>query len=247
MTGALYDPGAYGAAWARDYDRIYPAGPHAEEAAVLVADLADRGPVLELAVGTVRLALPISARGLAVTGLDASRAMLDQLRAKPGAEALTLVEGDMVDTRVPGAFRVVLLAFNSLFVLSDQATQVTCMTNAAAHLDDEGMFMVEAFVPDPGRYDRGQRVDGRAIGADEVGADVAQHDPVAQTVDSRLLVLSPAGVRMLPVRIRYAWPAELDAMARLAGLRLVSRWGGWVREPFTAASTRHVSVYARSD
>lgn len=149
MTGALYDPGAFGAAWARDYDRIYPAGPHAEEAADLVADLADRGPVLELAVGTGRLALPISARGLAVTGLDASRAMLDQLRAKPGAEALTLVEGDMVDTRVPGAFRVVLLAFNSLFVLSDQATQVTCMTNAAAHLDDEGMFMVEAFVPDP--------------------------------------------------------------------------------------------------
>ncbi|MDP8929892.1 MAG: SAM-dependent methyltransferase, partial [Actinomycetota bacterium] len=142
-----------------------------------------------------------------------------------------------------GSFAVVLLAFNTLFALPNQDAQIACFRNAARHLAEEGVFLISGFVPDPARFDRGQRVHARAITTDEVRLDVAEHDPTIQTTRAALVRLRETGVRILPVMLRYAWPSELDLMGRLAGLRLVARWGGWRRQPFSNSSTSHVSVY----
>lgn len=238
-------PPSYGETWAPVYDRFYPRDDDAEAVADVVAAVAGGGPVLEFAIGTGRLALPLAERGVAVAGLDSSPAMVRRLRAKRGGDQIPVTLGDMASTRVEGRFAVVLLAFNTLFVLPDQRTQVACFANAARHLTPGGAFVVEAFVPDPGRYRRGQRVGVWQLAADQVSLEVSRHDPVTQTVTSVAVTLGAGSPQLRAVDLRYAWPAELDLMARLAGLEPQERWGGWLREPFTAASTRHVSVYRR--
>jgi hypothetical protein len=130
-----------------------------------------------------------------------------------------------------------------LYGLTDQQTQLRCLTNACRRLALGGRLLVEAFVPDPSRFDRGQRVEARKVDADGVRLDVTRHDPVTQTLVSQQIAVTAEGIRLCPVRLRYIWPAELDLMARLAGLRLVRRTGGWRGEPFTAGSGSHVSVY----
>lgn len=236
-----YAKESYGDAVAAVYDRWVPASGDAVE---FLAARAGQGPILELGVGTGRVALPLAARGLPVTGVDVSPAMLDRLRAKPGAEGVTVHVGDISTLDVPGGpFRLVYVIAATLYCLSTQDEQVRCVRRAAQLLDGAGTFVVEAFVPDPGRFDRGQRVEVRALEAESVRLDVARHDPVGQRVDSQQVVLTPEGIRLYPVRIRYIWPAELDLMARLAGLRLLHRYEGWDGRPFTAASRTHVSVY----
>jgi hypothetical protein len=137
--------------------------------------------------------------------------------------------------------------FNTLFNLLTQEDQVRCFENAAAHLADDGSFVVEAFVPAfLTRLRNDQFVDAEAVGVDEVRLDVCRHDPVTQRLDESHVVFTGAGVRLYPVATRYAWPSELDLMARLAGLRLKDRWAGWNREPFNATSRAHISVYGRS-
>lgn len=201
--------------------------------------------MLELAVGSGRIALPLAARGLDVHGLDNSTAMLDRLREKDPSGTVTTHLGDMSGFALDRRFPLVFVVFNSLFALPDQEAQVRCFGTVAEHLTEDGRFVVEAFVPDHGRFDRGQTVRARVIDADRVVLEAGVHEPVAQVVSSQRIDIAGGRVELLPVRIRYAWPAELDLMARLAGLELVDRWSGWDRAPFTATSTAHVSVYGR--
>lgn len=147
---------------------------------------------------------------------------------------------------VEGHYRLVFVAFNTFFVLLTQDEQGACFAAVADHLTDDGQFVIEAFVPNPSRFDNGQRTSTNRIGVDEVMIDVAIHDPVNQRVSSQHVVLESSGVRLYPVEIRYAWPSELDLMARLAGLELRARWGGWQREPFDARSEKHILVYGQS-
>ncbi|HLZ69927.1 MAG TPA: class I SAM-dependent methyltransferase [Dehalococcoidia bacterium] len=231
-----------------DAAATYDAVPRGDEAAA-VAFLAERagdGPALELAIGSGRLALPLAARGLRVDGVDFSPAMVARLRAKPGGAAIAVTLGDFAAVPVPGRYRLIYLVFNTLFNLLTQDAQVRCFENVAAHLTPGGVFVVEAFVPAfLYRLRQDQYVDAEAVGVAEVRLDVGRHDPVAQRLEESHVSLSAAGVRLSPIVTRYAWPSELDLMARIAGLRLRERWGGWSREPFTAASAAHVSVYGR--
>lgn len=242
-----YGPQTYGDRWADVYDE-YLAGlfgePRDATVAVLV-ELARGGPVLELAVGTGRLAIPLAARGLEVHGIDASEAMVAKLRAKPGGDAISVTIGDFADVAVDGSFPLVFVAFNTFYALTTQDDQVRCFENVAAHLTDDGVFALEGFVPDVARFDRGQRAHVVEVTPTRVVLDLTRHDPVTQSLASQHVVIASDGIRLLPIALRYAWPSELDLMARLAGLRLRQRWGGWNREPFTAESIRHVSVYEK--
>lgn len=208
--------------------------------------LARGGPALELAIGTGWIALPLVERGIRVDGIDLSPDMVAQLRAKPGGDQLTVMVGDMTTVRMDGAYRLVYVVANSLFNVLTQDDQVRCFENVAAHLTDDGVFVIEAFVPTfLYRLQDDQYVHAEAIEVAEVRLDVARHDPLRQLLDESHVVLSGDGVRLDPVVTRYAWPSELDLMARIAGLSLKERWGGWSREPFTAESRTHISVYGR--
>ena len=215
-------------------------------AVAFLEQLAGRGPALELAIGTGRIALPLAARGIRVDGVDISPAMVAQLRAKPGGEEISVTVGDFADVPVPGIYRLIFVVWNTLFNLLTQEDQVRCFENVADHLTDDGSFVVEAYVPTfLHRLPNNQYVDAEAIRVDEVRLDVLRHDMATQMIEESHVSLSPAGVRLNPVVQRYAWPSELDLMARIAGLRLKYRWGGWNREPFNSTSSTHVSAYGR--
>jgi hypothetical protein len=239
-----YDPTTFGQRFAEVYD----GGSERADTPVTVeflAALASEGPALELAVGTGRVTLPLAARGLRVDGIEASPEMVAKLRAKPGGDRLDITIGDMADVAVEGSYPLIYLVFNTLFNLTTQDEQVRCFENVAAHLTDDGVFVIEAFVPDRHRVHDDQYVVAETVTADEVGIGVCRHDAVAQRLDINHVTLTDGNVRLYPVVLRYAWPSEIDLMARVAGLRLTQRWGGWQHEPFTASSTSHVSVYAK--
>jgi SAM-dependent methyltransferase len=240
-----YEAATYGDHVADVYDQRVGRRGDTEDAVAFLAERAGGGPVLELGVGTGRLALPLAARGVEVHGIDASERMVARLRGKPGGARLPVTIGDFSEVAVSGRFQLVFVAFNTFFALLTQDAQVRCMARVADRLLPGGAFVVEAFVPDLTRFDHGQRVSVVELELDRVRLDVARHDPVNQRVDSQHIEFGPGGIRCDPVRIRYAWPSELDVMARLAGLGLQERWAGWRREPFTAASPQHVSVYVR--
>ena len=241
-----YGPETYGERVADLNDDWYQDHPDTEVAVERLAELAGAGPVLELGVGTGRLALPLAERDLEIHGVDASPAMLDRLRAKAGGERIHLHLGDMAEVAVEDSYALVFVAANTLFLLASQEQQLRCFANVAAHLAAEGVFVVEVFVPDPARYRDDQQLGVTRVTVDSVLLTASRHDPVGQRIDAQQIQFGPgAGFRLIPGVLRYAWPSELDLMARLAGLRLRERWGGWRREPFTAASTMHVSVYER--
>jgi hypothetical protein len=239
-----YQPPTYGDRIADVYDEWY-AELDPASAVELLAELAGDGPVLELAIGSGRIALPLAARGVEVHGIDASERMVERLRAKPGGEAIPVAMGDFAEVPVEGAFRVVFVAFNTFFALPDQEAQLRCFEHVAAHLDDDGVFVLEAFVPDLSRYDRGQRVSATRSKLDHVVLDVSQLDAAAQTVFSQHVLITDEGTRLYPVSIRYAWPTELDLMARLAGLRLRARYADWKQTAFSSDAGSHVSIYER--
>jgi SAM-dependent methyltransferase len=247
--GTHLDPAAYGDCIADVYDDWYSVPARQAEIAAAVDFLHTRagaGPALELGVGTGRLALPLASRGSAVVGIDASPRMLARLRAKPGGDGIRVAVGDFADVNAPGGpFTTVYVVFNTFFALLDQDTQARCFSNVAAALRPGGLFVMEAFVPDVTRYDRGQRVQADAMAGDTTRLSVSSHDPVTQRVHSRHIALTPEGMRIYPVDIRYAWPSELDLMGRLAGLELTERWAGWTGEHFTSTSQLHVSVWRK--
>jgi SAM-dependent methyltransferase len=240
-----YEAETYGERIAARYDELY-ADLDPTDAVGTLADLAEgRGPVLELAIGTGRIALPLNERGVEVHGVDASEAMVARLRSKPGGEAIPVTMGNFAEVPVEGRYGVVFVAFNTFFGLTTQEEQVRCFENVAGHLTDDGVFVIEVFVPDVARFDRRQRVSAINVELGEVQLEATKYDPVAQRSSTQHVFVSPSGVELIPVVIRFAWPAELDLMARVAGLRLHERWGGWDRQPFTADSGHHVSVYGR--
>jgi SAM-dependent methyltransferase len=206
--------------------------------------LAGEDAALELAIGTGRIGLPLAASGVQVDGIEISQPMVDRLRAKPGGDEIPVTIGDFADVAVSGPFRLIFVVFNTFFNLLHQNDQVRCFENVAAHLDEDGVFVIEAFVPGLlYRLRDDQYVDAETIEVDEVRLDVGRHDPVDQILDESHISLTNAGVRLTPIVTRYAWPSELDLMARIAGLQLRERWAGWNNELFTSTSARHVSVY----
>jgi SAM-dependent methyltransferase len=244
-----YGPETFGKLNAEFYDASYGNPPEAAtlEAVEVLAELAGGGRVLELAVGTGRVALPLAARGLSVHGIDASPEMIAKLRQKPGGEAIMVSIGDFADVAIEGAFDLVFLVFNTLFNLTSQSEQVRCFQNVARRLTPRGVFVIEAFVPDIASFIDGQRLRTVHISIDTVVLEASMHDPVTQTVRYQYITTTRNGVRLLPLPMRYAWPNEIDLMARLAGLELRERWGGWDRSRFTASSPKHVSVYGHGD
>jgi SAM-dependent methyltransferase len=227
---------------------IYDDAPRGDEADAVrfLADLAGDGRALELAVGTGRIALPLAAAGVAVDGIDLSEAMVARLRNKPGGEALDITIGDFAEVPVGGSYRLIYIVFNTLFNLLTQDDQVRCVENVASHLDEDGVFVVEAAVPSYlHRMRDHQAVDAEAVEVDRVTLDVSRHDPVRQLQEESHVSITRGGIQMHPIVTRYIWPSELDLMARIAGLRPVGRYGGWNREPFTRDSHLHISVYGR--
>jgi SAM-dependent methyltransferase len=243
MTG-FDDPAFYGDRWADLYDEHH-GGMDPSAAAEFLAGLAGDGRALELGIGTGRVALPLAGRGIAVEGVDASAAMVAQMRAKPGGEAIPVVMGDMAQVPVDGPFRLVYLVFNTLFGLLSQHRQADCFRGAARVLGPGGAFVIECFVPDLARFDRGQRVQAVAVTEDSATIEVSRHDAALQRVTSQIITLDAQGVHLGPVALRYSWPGELDLMASSAGLRLAERYGDWDRRPFDSGSAKHISVYQR--
>jgi Methyltransferase domain len=210
----------------------------------MLAELAGGGAALEFAIGTGRIALPLAERGVRVVGIDNSEAMLARLREKPGAERIEALAGDMAATRVDGDFTLVYLVFNTIFNLTTQDGQVACFENAAAHLGSGGRFVIEARVPELQRLPLGQTV--LPWRADPSGLSFYVYDVVTQRLGGQHFYVEDDGrLQPSPTEMRYAWPSELDLMARIAGMRLEHRWGGWRREPFTRLSPAHVSVYLK--
>lgn len=209
----------------------------------LLAGLAGRGRALEFGIGTGRIALPLAERGLTVAGIDSSEAMVARLRDKPGGGDLEVAVGDFASTRVGGEFALVYLIFNTISNLVTQDAQVACFENAAAHLGRGGRFVIETTVPALQSLPVGQTI--IPFRADPEGISFDVYDVVTQRFSSQHFVFADGRVEAYPVEFRYAWPAELDLMARLAGLRLQDRWAGWRREPFTSLSRAHVSVYEK--
>ena len=208
-----------------------------------LADLADDGAALELGIGTGRIALPLAGRGVRVHGIDLSEAMVARLRAKPGAARIGVTIGDFATTRVEGTFSVAYLVYNTINNLTTQDEQVECFQNVAAHLEPGGCFVVEVGVPALQRVPPGETVRAFKVSPTRLGFD--EYDVVSQGLISHHFWVGDGKLEARSIPFRYVWPSELDLMARLAGMTLRERFGGWKREPFTSESTKHVSVWER--
>lgn len=244
-----FDPAAaFGASVAADYDDT-PRGDEAESVQFLTAVAQQRQPespsALEFAIGTGRIGLELVERGVRVDGIEISGHMMDRLQNKPGGSTLDVRLGDMATTTTGKTYPLVYLVFNTIFNLLTQDDQVRCFENAAHHLTQNGIFLVEAAVPSA-CLPKDQYVNAEKIEPTSVTFDVCRYDPATQILDENHVSLTEGGVRFNPVSCRLAWPSELDLMARIAGLQLVERWGGWNREPYTGRG-RHVSLYGRRD
>ncbi|WP_262015865.1 class I SAM-dependent methyltransferase [Micromonospora sp. Mcm103] len=237
------DPGLFGRLWAATYDG--PGNPDPAPAVDFLAPLAEGGPVLELAVGTGRVALPLAARGLTVGGVEASPEMVAHLRAKPGGADMPVTVGDMADVPVPGPYRLVFLVFNTLFNLVSEERQAACFRNVARVLAPGGAFVIETFVPDPADFDRDEQVQVREVTEDSATIRMHRYDRAAQTFVRQTVTFDAAGVHLKPFAMRYAWPEQIDELAERAGLRLTERYADWDRSSFDADSRSHISVYRR--
>ena len=241
------DPdGYFGKSVAANYDD--PADqmfqPEAIDPAVsLLAELAGSGHALELAIGTGRIGLPLSQRGVPVHGIELSKAMAARLRSKPGGHAIAVTIGDMATTKVDGAFTLAYLVFNTINNLTTQEAQVACFRNVAEHLAPGGRFVIETGVPPLRQLPPGQDIRGYRAGPGRIVSYSFDH--ATQQYDGHYVEFTDGAGEYMTIPFRYVWPSELDLMARLAGLRLRDRWAGWNREPFTTDSRSHVSVWEK--
>jgi SAM-dependent methyltransferase len=208
-----------------------------------LADLAGDGDALELGIGTGRIALPLHERGVRVHGIELSPAMASRLQAKPGAADIHVTIGDFATTRVDGTFRVAYLVYNTIGNLTTQDEQVECFCNVAAHLEPGGCFVIEVGIPELQRLPAGETVRPFTVSPNHLGFD--EYDVAAQGLISHHYRVVDGKLQVNSMPFRYVWPAELDLMARIAGMRLRERWSGWKREPFTSDSTRQVSVWEK--
>ncbi|MGX6608059.1 class I SAM-dependent methyltransferase [Micromonosporaceae bacterium Da 78-11] len=239
----LDDPGLFGRQWAASYDR--PGNPDPAPAVEFLAGLAGDGPVLELAIGSGRVALPLAERGLDLEGIEASPEMVALLRAKPGGERIPVVVGDMADVAVPGPYPLVFLVFNTLFNLTGEGRQDDCFRNVARVLAPGGRFVIEAYVPDPADFDRDEQVRMQSVTGDSATIRLHQYDRAAQTFVRQTITFTDGGVRLRPFGMHYRWPEQIDALAAAAGLELEARYATWAGATFGPDSTDHISVYRK--
>ena len=245
-----YEAHTYGDRFADVYDSWYGDVTDVAACTRRLADLAGRGPVLELGVGSGRLALPLAALGVEVHGIDASEAMLARLRAKPGGDQVHVSCGDMADLSLvdPPPFTLVFAAFNTLFNLPTAEAQRRCVARVGALLAPGGLFVIEAFVPaDPSDQGPASSIVPRHLGIDEVVLSASHHDVVSQTITGQHIHVTEGGIRLRPWHLRYAPPAELDAMAADAGLALAWRHADWDGTPFGSDASVHVCAYQRGN
>ena len=243
-----YEDSTYGDLWAPYYDQIHEGIDH--EVNLLIGFAGDPPRALELGVGTGRVAIPLAEAGVEVAGIEISTDMIERLRAKPGGDAIQIIEGDFADVAVDGTYPLIYLPFNTLFNLPDQERQIECFRNVSTHLEPGGRFVLEAFLPDLERFDAHHtRMAVESISSNEEhGYELSIHEPRLQRVVSHHVRRLKGGETVvLPVTIRYAWPSEMDLMARLAGLELEHRWNWYDRTTFTDWSQQHVSVYRKAE
>jgi SAM-dependent methyltransferase len=241
-----FDPRtSFGPDVARRYDAEYTRGDE-EDTVAFLARLGGGGDALELAVGTGRIALPLRSAGLRVDGIELSQDMVDRMREKPGGDEVEVTMGDMSRVTTGRTYGLVYLVYNTIGNLLTQDDQVRCFQNAARHLSPDGVFVLDCRVPTAPSWPGHQRIAAEHIAVDHVALDVCRYDPVTQILDESHVRIGADGVELSPISLRLAYPPEFDLMARIAGLRLRERWGGWNGEPYTATSWRHVSVYERS-
>jgi SAM-dependent methyltransferase len=239
-----FDPSEYGRNIASDYDETTGAADPSAEVAAIV-ELSQGAPILEFGIGTGRLALPLVERGHRVAGIEGSAEMVRLLRQKPGGADIPVEVGDFSETRVEGEFGLVVLTMNTVYALPSQQAQVRCFSNAARHLSLGGSFVVEAWLPDLGAYRQGHAVRLVRQQTGEVVIETSEIFPATQTMQTNKVYLTDDSVKVFPANHRYAWPAELDLMAELAGLKLTDRWADWSKNPYTDNSTAHVSVWRK--
>jgi SAM-dependent methyltransferase len=208
-----------------------------------LAELGGSGGALELGIGTGRIALPLAQRGVPVHGIELSQAMVARLRAKPGGEDIGVTIGDFSTATVDEQFSVAYLVFNTIMNLTTQAAQVACFRNVAAHLESRGCFVIEVGVPELRRLPPGETI--RAFHVSETRWGIDEYDVARQGLTSHHFEIVKGSLERVSIPFRYAWPAELDLMAQLAGMSLRERWSGWKREPFTSDSRKHVSVWEK--
>ena len=247
MAESTTDPdGYFGENIAATFDESIP---HLYDPAVLdpavdfLAELVGDGRALELGIGTGRVALPLAQRGVSVHGIELSRAMAARLRAKPGSERIGVTIGDFSTTTVDGTFSLAYLVRNTIMNLTTQEAQVACFRNVGAHLEPGGRFVIEVLVPGLQRLAPGQRIQDFHLSETKWGLD--EYDVATQELVSHHFTFRDGEITRHSVPFRYAWPAELDLMAQLAGMTLRERWSGWKREPFTNDSRVHVSVWEK--
>jgi SAM-dependent methyltransferase len=242
-----FDPRtSFGYEVSKRYDTADTRGDEDQTVAFL-AGLAGHAPALEFAVGTGRIALPLARTGVRVDGIEQSQDMVDRMREKHAGDTIAVTIGDMSRVTTGRKYGLVFLVYNTIGNLLTQDDQIRCFENAARHLDRDGVFVLECAVPAAPQRPYRQYVDAEQITAAGVMLEVCQYDPVTQILDKSHVRITADGNVLTPISLRLAWPPEFDLMARIAGLRLRDRWGGWNGEPYTAASWRHVSVYEHNE
>ena len=243
-----YTPASYGDSFADDdFEKIFAFLPDLETMVDVLANSAGQGPVLELGVGTGRVARPLAQRGIHVDGVDVSGVMLGKLGRAAGDLPIRPIESDLTEFTPTRRYSLAFCVWNTFFSLRTSEEQARCIRMVAGALLPGGLFVIESFVPDPDRFADGQEIRVREITADSVSLQMSLHDPTRQTIASQHVVIRQDGVRLHPHEIRYAWPHEIDDMAHVAGLHLKERWADWRRQPFDGAAEEHVSVYEAAD
>lgn len=239
-----YKEETYGERIAEIYDQWYSS---VDPAAIqLLAELAHGGPALELGIGTGRIAIPLMNLGVRVQGIDASVSKVAKLHAKVAGEKIPVTMGNFTDVAAEGQFSLIYVVFNTFYSLLTQEEQIRCFQNVASHLNPEGVFVIEAFVPDMKRFTDGQAMRVGRIGDNDVQIDVSEIEMEKQLITSQHVLFMEQKIHFYPVKIRFVWPSEMDLMARLNGLQLKQRWSDWKKGEFTAESSKHISVYEHS-
>ncbi len=241
-----FDPTtSFGYEESQRYDAVDTRGDE-EETVAFLARLAGQRDALEFAVGTGRIALPLMKAGVRVDGIEMSQDMVDRMREKPGGDTIEVTMGDMSRVTTGRSYGLVYLVYNTIGNVLTQDGQVRCFQNAARHLAGDGVVVLECRIPAAPSRPGHQYADAEHIAAGHVVLDVCRYDPLTQILDENHVRISADGIILAPISLRLAYPPEFDLMARIAGLRLRERWGGWNGEPYTATSWRHVSVYERA-